>query len=86
MKRNPLFFLISPQLFPTPHLQTLPLYKVRLGADAREVLSPTSDSDKQIWKAFCASAARSSRHYVASRSLFFCLSVDTLGKTTSLEI
>lgn len=36
-----------------------PFLKVRLGADAREVLSPTSDSDKQIWKAFCASVSKS---------------------------
>ena len=34
------------------------LAQVRLGADAREVLSPSKDSDKQIWKAFCASASQ----------------------------
>lgn len=64
MRRVPLFF-ISPDYFhatpPNP-----PSLQVRLGADAREVLSPTSDSDKQIWKAFCASAARSSTAFVIS--------------------
>lgn len=68
MKRVPLFFYFA-QLFPTPHL-TPPKpslsTQVRLGADAREVLSPTSDSDKQIWKAFCASATRSSTAFVIS--------------------
>ena len=34
---------------------------MRLGADAREVLSPSKDSDKQIWKAFLASASQRHR-------------------------
>jgi len=43
-----------------------PFLKVRLGADAREVLSPSSDSDKQIWKAFCASVQKS--HFFRNES------------------
>lgn len=42
-----------------------PFLKVRLGADAREVLSPSQDSDKQIWKAFCASVSKG--HFFRSK-------------------